>query len=204
MKKRRIIAFSVLAIVFVSMTIAVTTEARPPPEQLHFFRYWDDSASYSHSTSGTANGGTAYASHGNIDWLEVYADTDGWFETATARTFIDGGYENNSPWTFSIDESYVLRVYWDISGHFTRDNSNYLRFDYNLYYMVGSTEHSVLTNSITYTSSFDYTEQSVSHYVGSVGLDDAKTYYLECTIKLYHSTWSISTVSYTHLTLPTN
>ena len=192
MIKNKILTISVLVIVLMGMTVAVTVEARPPPEVLHFAKYLDDEASFLAAGNPT-NGGTTYVAYGDMDYLELYCDTDGWFETALAQSWYDGGKDANSPWTFSMNEYYTLRIYWDFSGYYTEDQGNYLTFQYSLYYMEGSTQHIVMSNSYSYTASFDYDDVGVSHYVGRANLDTSKTYYLYGRIILYHSAWSVST-----------
>ncbi|MFW9924200.1 MAG: hypothetical protein ACFFDW_13025 [Candidatus Thorarchaeota archaeon] len=191
MLKKRFFAISLLSVLVIGMTVVVSVEAYIPPEVLHFYKYLDDDASYL-AAANTEWGGTAYVSYGDMDYLELYCDTDGWLETALAQSWFDGGDDANSPWTFSMNEYYSLRIYWDISGYFTRDHSNYLSFYYALYYMEGSTQHIVMSRTTTYTSSFDYDDVTVSHYVGAANLDTTKTYYLYGRIILYHSAFTKS------------
>jgi hypothetical protein len=191
-KRKRALSLSIMILFIGSLSFAISVTARPPPVEVHFYKYWDDAASYDHSTS-SAWGGSAKANHGDLDNLEIYASTGGWFDTATAKTFIDGGRNDNSPWSFSTSEYYSLRVYWEISGTFSKDHSNVFKFEYTLYHMSGSSKIVDMTKTYSYSSGFDYDNKQVSHYVSSANLNSGTDYYLECTITLQHSTFSVAT-----------
>jgi len=192
MGRKQILSIGIILVFLSSFTVALAVQARPPPEVVHFYRYLDDDASHAHYTNSEW-GGIAYATHGSVSNIKLYTSTDGWLSSAIARSYVNGGINDNSPWTFSYDKSYGLKVYWEISGTFTKDQSNVLNFCYGLYHMSGSSKIYDMSKTYSYSSSFNYDTQTVSHYVSTASLSTSTDYYLECTIALWHTTWSVAT-----------
>ncbi|MFX0172595.1 MAG: hypothetical protein ACFE9L_11805, partial [Candidatus Hodarchaeota archaeon] len=131
--------------------------------------------------------GIAKVRHNLIEDLGVHCHTNDENDKAESWIFIDGGYENADPWTLPKTEDYRWRVYWIISGNYDEEGSNYFKFEYELYYMEGSTKHVEDSFTKEYTSDFNYEDVTVVHAnIGTVRLLSTKTYYLQCKITLSH------------------
>ncbi|MFX0172587.1 MAG: hypothetical protein ACFE9L_11765 [Candidatus Hodarchaeota archaeon] len=189
MKKHSLLPLLILIPFFILLPITHPVKAT----WVHYYRYLDDAASYDSDIEEGSNG-DAEVRDGDMDDLGMYASTGGLLSTAKAIQYIDGGRYNNSPWTFGT-RTYHIKVYWKISGTYEEAGNNYFKFEYFLYYMNGSTRISVRDWTTEYTADFNYDEQLVNHYGGTVSLSSGKIYYLNCTITLYHYDWWSSPTS---------
>ncbi len=155
----------------------------------YIYKYLSDDAIKSSGTQKWVLG-DAKVRATDMDNLGVYTETSTWLCKAKSWIEINGGHYDADPWTFPSTLTYYWTVKWVITGNYDESASNYFFFDYGLYYMSGDVKVYVDTLYYEYTADFNYNSQTVGHYGGSVYLYSGTTYYLECNIELYHSTWS--------------
>lgn len=156
----------------------------------YIYKYLSNDAIEDAGTDTTVFG-EAKVRYSDLDNLGVYTETSTWFDTADSWIYINGGNYDADPWTFPGTRYYGWTVRWVITGNYDESEDNTFYFHYGLYYMSGSTRVYVDTLFYEYTADFNYeSPTTVSHYGGSVYLYSGRTYYLDCFIELYHSTWS--------------
>ena len=168
---------------FIILLVIVSATANASLGTTLYNYFNDDSA---HSCEVYSFGGAqAKCVNGDVDYLEIKVQAN-LFQIGWVRNTVDGGYENSSPWT-NLNSYYYTYVEWYFTGAYEDDGVYHdFRFTYDLYYMEGTTHHSVLNALYQYTSNDDWDNEFVSHYLGGVEYDDSPIYYLSVEIYSDH------------------
>ena len=191
MKTNKLLLMGIVTLLIASLNLSSTSAFEPGPiyppplETHHIYRYLTDTASYDHEVD-TYYGADAAATHGDIDDLGLKA-TSNLFQYSSAKTIIDGGYNDENTWELPPNQKFYPRVKWIFSGVFDYANGmNQFKFSYRIYSNDFEHKFVIFTKTVTYTSDRSFDNTPIYHTLGefnSLNYYDTP-YFLEVTISL--------------------